>query len=488
MIFGSAVLGLLGLSLWLRATMPTLGEPAVTATRTSSVVVLPFVNTNPDSLDNYLGYGVATEVTRALRELPGLKVASRSSAFADWRRSRDRRAVGRQLNVSTVLEGSFRRDGDRLRVTAHLVDVREGFDLWSDTYERAVADLPAIQREIKHAIARAFRITVIDSGPPVRRPEDFAAYDAYLLGTYLLEQSGSYAAREAIAQLNRAIRLDSGFARAHAALADAYLPVRELEALPPRVAMPRAEAAALKALQLDSTLAGPHVILGEIRLGYNRNWRAAEAEFRRAITADPGMPEAHRSYSRFLTAMARFDESLTESQAALRLSPAAPRFIAHLGWHYLHARQFVQARETLLRAVQLDSISWRPQVHLALVEQATGNYDAALRRLEVPLRYAPERPEVRVALGQVYALNGRIEEARTLLHQLQEASRQGYVPAYLIACLQASLGQRRQAFNSLDRAVRERSELVPFLRVDPRLDSLRNDRRFTVLLRQLRLP
>lgn len=490
MLFGVAVLGLLAVSLWLRAAAPVRTEPVRTAVRPSSLAVLPFVNANPDSADNYLGYGVGSELARTLHGLPGLSVATRSSTFSAGARPEDPRSVGRRLNVSTVLEGSVRRAGDRLRVTAHLVDVNEGFDLWSDTYDRAFADLLTVQREIRQAIAAAMRIPVINDtasalSGPTGNPE---AYDAYLAGTYLLEQARPEAARDAVAQLNRAVRLDSSFALAYAALAQAYLPSGGLQAVPPRVAVPRAEAAALTALKLDSTLATPHVTLGAIRFGYDRNWGAAQAEFRRALALDPGSPEAHQGYSRFLVAMGRLDESVQASETAVRLSPAAPRLIAHLGWTYLHTRQYSQAREALLRAVELDSTNWRPYVDLALVEQATANYDAALGRLRVPLGIAPERPEVQTALGQAYAVSGGADSARAILRRLSDAAQQRYISSYLIGCLQASLGLRVQALASLDRAIRERSELVPYLRIDPRLDSLRTDRRFPRLLRQVRLP
>jgi TolB-like protein/Tfp pilus assembly protein PilF len=488
--FGVAVLGLLAASLWVRFTASVPPEPAKVAVRPNSLAVVPFINTNPDPADDYLGPGVAAELTRGLRRLSGLRVVHRSSAFAGA--SRDQLALGGRLGVGTVLEGTVRRSADRLRVTAHLVDVGEGFDLWSDTYERTPADLLAIQRDITRAIADALRLHLEHDSAAILQPitGNIHAYYAYLAGVYLLERPGfgPEAVREAVAHLNRAVRLDSSFALAHAALANAYLPRGGIELSPPRVTMPRAEAAALQAQRLDSTLGEPHSILGTIRFSYSRNWRTAEGELRRAITLAPDSPEAHLAYSRFLVAMGRMDESLRQSERAVQLSPAAPGFVQHLGWHHLHARQYERARESLRRAIELDSTQWLPHLYLALVEQVTGNYDEALARLRLPLSAAPERPEVQVALGQVYALSGRTEEARTVLQRLQEASKNHYVSPYLIGCLQATLGLRVQAFTSLNRAVVERSSLVPYLRVDPRLDTLRTDARFGRLLRRIRLP
>jgi tetratricopeptide (TPR) repeat protein len=176
------------------------------------------------------------------------------------------------------------------------------------------------------------------------------------------------------------------------------------------------------------------------------------------------------------------------SERALQLSPLSPELVHHMGWHHLNARQYGQARETLQQAVGLDSAAWRPHFDLALLELTAGNYPAAEAHLRFPLAAFPQRAEIQATQGQLYAASGRTEEAKVLLEQLRTAALDGYVSPYLIASVQASLGQRAAAFASLDRAVKERSELVAYLRIDLRVDSLRTDRRFSRLLRQLRLP
>ncbi|MGH7509422.1 MAG: TPR end-of-group domain-containing protein [Gemmatimonadales bacterium] len=487
--FSSAVMALLAVSLWQRATAPVRGEP-VRSTRPNSIAVLPFANASPDSAEDYLGYGVATELTRALDHVPGLRVAARSSTFGLKRRLGDPRLAGRRLNVATLLQGSIRRSGGRLRVTARLVDVEEGFDLWSETYERTPGDLLAIQDEIRKSVAATLRPQVLrdSASEPARLTASVPAYDSYLAGKYLLDQLMPGSVPRAIPYLTRAVRLDTNFAQAYVALAEAYMHQGHAEALAPVVRVPMAQAAAERALELDSTLSRPHVTLGTIRFSYDRNWRAAEAEFRRAIALEPGSPDAYHAYSHLLLAVGRIDESLEASERALQLSPAAPDLTQHLGWHYLHARQYGRARETLLRAVDLDSTAWGPHLDMALLEQVTGNYPEAEAHLRIPLQVAPQRPEVQVALGQVHALSGRNEEALARLEWLRDAAEERYISPYLLACLQGALGQRNQAFVSLNRAVRDRSELVAYLRIDPRLDSLRTDRRFSRLLRQIRLP
>ena len=488
-VFSTAVLLLLLGSLWLRVSSPNRGQPSRAAVRPSSVAVLPFINTSPDVADDYLGAGLAAELTRGFKGLTGLQVSSRSSAFAPRQVTGDPRIAGRRMGVATVLLGTIRRSGDRLRITARLVDVQQGFDVWSETYERQASELFDIEDEIRSAVAGALRVTTTADSTTRRRPTaSFPAYDAYLAGRYQLEQLAPGSTRRAVAHFTHAVRLDSAFPRAYAALADAYMRHGGVDAMSPLTAVPLARAAANRALELDSTLADAHATLGTIAFVFDRNWRRAEAAFRRAVTLEPGASELYQPYSRFLLAMGRIDGSLAASEHALQLSPLSPGLTQHLGWHYLHARQYDRARETLQHALDLDSSAWRVHFDLAMLEQASGNYPAAEAHVRVALAAVPQRAEVQAALGQLYALSSRPDDAKTVLQQLQVASTDRYVSPYLIAAVEAALGERGGAFASLDQAVKERADQVAYLRIDPRVDSLRSDRRFLRLLRQLRLP
>jgi TolB-like protein/Tfp pilus assembly protein PilF len=465
--------------------MPASPPPVTVAVRPNSIAVLPFLNTNPDSADNYLGLGLASELTRVLRGLPGLRVADRSSALSE--QSRDPVSWGQRLQVGTILEGTIRRAGERLRVTARLVDVGEGFELWSETYDRGAADLLSVQGEIAQAISTTLHIPGADTTTSLaRRPtSSVEAYDAYLAGTYLLNRTGPNDAETAVQHLSQAVRLDSSFALAHAALAEAQMP-RYREQLPPRLTLLTAESAALRALQLDSTLARPHRTLGEVRFGYHRDWPGAEAEFRKAIELDPRSPEGYQTYARFLLAMGRRDESLALLERAVELSPLSSAGFEQLGWHHLHARQLDLSRKALAQAIELDSTNWRALYNLALLEQSAANYGRARAYLEQAGRRAPLRLELQVAFARLLAQSGQPDSARAYMQGFQPPFWR--VPPYLEACLQSALGERSKAFGSLDRAVAERSELVPFLAIDPRLDPLRADPRFARLIRRLRLP
>ena len=393
------------------------------------------------------------------------------------------------MGVATVLVGSVRRSGDRLRVTARLVDVEQGFDIWSEAYERPAGELFQIEAEIRNAVAAALRAgEPADTAYLPGTPTTFSAYDAYLAGRYELERPAPGSNRRAIAHLAHAVRLDSTFTRAYAALADAYMRSDGAEAMSPLTAAPLAKAAVSRALELDSTLAHAHTVLGTIRFAFDRNWSGAEVEFRRALVLAPASTDVYPPYARYLLAIGRIEESRAVIERALEASPLAPELTAVLGWHYLHARQFDRARETLQRAVAMDSAAWRPHFDLALLELAGGNYAAAEQHLRVARAAFPQRAEIHAATAQLLAAAGKQDEAEVVLEQLEEAAADRYFSPYLIAVVQASLGQRSEAFASLERAVKERSELIAFLRVDLRVDSLRTDRRFSRLTRQLRLP
>jgi serine/threonine-protein kinase len=458
--------------------------------RPSSLAVLPFVNTSPDVADDYLGYGIAAELTRAFTATSGIQVSPSSSAFAPRQVQADPRIAGRRMGVAAVLMGNVRRSSDRLRVTARLIDVDEGFDIWSEAYERQASELLDIQREIRGAVAGALRTPLPSdsSAAPLQASTNVQAYDAYLAGRYELDHPTPGSARRAQAHLTRAIQLDSAFARAHAALAEAHMLRGGVDAVSPLMAVPLAKAAASRALELDSTLAQAHATLGTIRFVFDRDWGGAEREFRRALRSAPDAAELYTPYARYLLAMGRIDESRDLIERALQLSPLSPGLTHQLGWHYLHVRQYDRARETLQRAVVMDSSAWRVNLDLALLEHATANYLAAEAHLRRAQALAPQRPELLAAAAQLLAAQGRAEEAKALLDQLQVSASDRYISPYLFASVQGSLGQRSAAFASLDRAVKERAELIAFLRVDVRVDSLRTDRRFSRLIRQLRLP
>jgi TolB-like protein/Tfp pilus assembly protein PilF len=483
------VIALLGVTLWLRYTAPTLPATASEPEpRPNSVAVLPLVNASPDSANEYFSDGMTEELTAALGRIPGLRVAAPASAFALRRRSEDPREAGRRLNVGTVLEGSVRQAGDRLRVTVHLVSVSEGFDLWSETYERLPSDVFAIQEEIARSVISALRIPGAQAPPPVRATSSLDAYHAYLRARHALSRSVGADPSYAAGLFQEAIGLDSTFAPAWAGLAQAHAQRVEAQGARPAEGMPAARAAATRALALDSTLATAHTTLARVRFLYDRDWLAADSAFQRALLINPSRAEVHHWYSHLLLAVGRADEAMTHARRAIELSPLDPETIAHLGWHNLYVRRFADVRESLDRALAVDTARPDTRRLLGLHAEVVGDYELAESQYRAALDRAPGDLEVLASLGRTHALDGRPEEARAVLAQLDSLTAGRYVSPYYFAIIAEALGDRRRAFAWLEEAVADRSGQVVYLDLDPRLDRLRSDRRFARIRRSVGLP
>jgi serine/threonine-protein kinase len=486
--FGTAVAVLLGVSLWLRYTARPTAAPSASPPP-NSVAVLPLVNASPDTGNDYLSDGLTGELITSLETVPGLRVAGQRSSFAFKGSPLDAQQTGRRLGVGAVLEGSVRQAAGRLRVTAHLVSVAQGFDLWSETYEGDATQIFAVRDEIARAVTRTLRLRLPVGAAPSPGPRTSPeAYHAYLAGRALTARASEEILPAAIAQFETAIGLDSTFAPAWSALAEARAAEMVRGLRPTKQAAPLARAAAASALALDSTAARARTVLGLILFQRDWKWAAAEREFQRAIALDPDLPDPHHWYSHLLTALGRKDESLSESRRALALSPLDPQLAAHLGWHHLMAGEYERADTALSRAVALNPTD--PEAHylLALVATARGDYalaEAHLARVPLP---AAARPRIREEIGRVEALAGRSDEARPILEELRQTARTGFVPSYELAVLWLAMGDAGRALVLLDEAAADRDADLVYLRVDPRLERLRGDRRFTRVVRRLGLP
>ena len=488
--FSFAVLGLLGVTLWLRYTAP-IPAPSASApeTRPSSIAVLPLVNASPDSANEYFSDGMTEELTAALGRVRGLRVAAASSAFALRRRSEDPREAGRRLNVATVLEGSVREANDRLRVTVHLVSVREGFDLWSETYERPSGDVFAVEQEIARSVVTALRVPGAGPFAPAPAPtSSLDAYTTYLRARHAMARPGAADPSGAAALFQEAIRLDSSFAPAWAGLAAAHAQQAIAEGARPAEAMPAARTAAIRALALDSTLADAHATIGLVRFLYDWEWSGADSAFQRALVVNPNRPESHRWYSLLLLAIGRSDEALVHTRRALELSPLDPETIAHFGWHDLYTKRYSDARVSFDRALAVDSSLAGARYHLGLLAEVLGDYELAESHYRGALDRAPGDVALLASLGRVHALDGRPDDARAVLARLDSLSAERYVSPYLLAGIAEALGDQRRAFAWLEEAVADRAGQLVYLNLDPRLDRLRGDRRFARIRRSVGLP
>ena len=488
--FSFAVLALLGASLWLRYTAPT-PAPAASAPepRPSSVAVLPLVNASPDSANEYFSDGMTEELTAALGRVPGLRVAAPSSAFALKGRVEDPRDFGRRLSVGTVLEGSVRQDNDRLRVNVHLVSVSEGFDLWSETYERPAGDVWAVQQEIARAVAGALRASGARPRPAAPLPtSSLDAYTTYLRARHAMSRPGAPDPSRAAGLFQEAIRLDSAFAPAWAGLAAAEVQRSVVEGDRPAEAMPAARDAAARALALDTTLAAAHSTIGLVRFLYDRDWNGADSAFRRALVINPNRPDVHHWYAHLLVALDRTDEALVHGRRALELSPLDPELMAHFGWHYIYTRRYGDARESLDRASSVDSSVAGTRYLLGLLAEVQGDYELAESHFRGTLDRAQDDLEALASIGRTHALAGRPDDARAVLARLDTLSGERYVSPYLLAGIAEALGDERRAFAWLEEAVADHAGQLVYLKLDPRLDRLRGDRRFARIRRSVGLP
>ncbi len=487
--FSAAVLGLLGVSLWLRYTAPL---PAVAARtpepRPNSIGVLPLVNASPDTANEYVSDGMTEELIAALGRVPGLRVAAASSAFT-LKGSEDPRDAGRRLNVGTVLEGSVRQANDRLRITVHLVSVSEGFDLWSETYERLPGDIFAVQNEIARSVVSAMRLPGATPAAPEPAPTaSLDAYSAYLRARQAGRRPGGADPSRAAALYQEAIAGDSSFAPAWAGLADAHVRRATEGGARPVDAMPAARAAAVRALALDTTLAAAHATLGVVRFVYDWDWDRADSAFVKALALNPNRPQVHRGYAHLFAALGRTNEALLHARRAEELTPLDPETIADRGWQYLVAGRYADARESLDRALALDSTRSDTRYRLGLLAEAQGDYELAESHYRGALDRAEDDVAALAALGRTHALGGRPDDARGVLARLDSLSADRYVSPYLLATIGEALGDSRRAFAWLEEAVADRASQLVYLAVDPRLERLRGDRRFARIRRSVGLP
>ncbi|MGH8311001.1 MAG: tetratricopeptide repeat protein, partial [Steroidobacteraceae bacterium] len=345
---------------------------AVPATDSAhSIAVLPFVNLSPDAENEYFADGITDELTAALDHVEGLKVAARTSAFAFKGKPSDIREVAQRLRVGTVVEGSVRKDGRRLRIAARLIDATSGYRLWSDEYEREMRDVLSLQADIARAIATALQQRIVPE-PNEQLARDIGrdpeAYELFLKGRYAWHRRTEQSLREAREHFEAAVARVPSYARAWAGLGDAYAVSSFYDYVPPRQGYPRAEEAARRALRLDSTLAGPHATIGYVNLYYHWNWQVAEAEFLRAIRLAPEYSTAHQWYGNFLTAMGRFDEAKSAFARATEAEPLSLIAAAASGWSRFYARAYAEAEQHYAHTLALDpdyelAHLWRGQTH-----------------------------------------------------------------------------------------------------------------------------
>ena len=468
--------------------------PAPVVSGAASIAVLPFLNMSGDPENEYFSDGLTEDIIDALAQVPGLKVTARTSSFSFRGKEADVREIGARLNVEHLLEGSVRRAGNRIRVTAQLVKASDGYHLWSQRFDREMTDVFAIQDEISQAIVEKLRVRLAGDRRLVKRyTENLAAYDLCLKARYHLlkmTREGREAGRKYCEQ---AIALDPNYALAYVVLAESNFWSAFWGSTDPREAFARAKSAALEALRLDDTIADAHSALGTVLGSGEFDWHGAEREFCRALELSPSSAVVRYDYAWcyamwFLYPLGRVEQALTEMRRALELDPLDPFYNSLLG-HLLHATRRVEAAIVQLKhAIDLDPTFFFPYWFLSIVYVLNGRLDEALAAAEKANELSGADALTMGALGSICGRAGRTAEARQVLEELTARRRLTYVPASALAFLHAGLGDQDEARKWIARGIEERDPIVvTALKSAPTYDVTRSHAAYPALLRKMNL-
>jgi eukaryotic-like serine/threonine-protein kinase len=454
-----------------------------------SLAVLPLANLSADPSQQYLVDGMTEELTSEISQLHSLRVISRTSTMQYRDTQKQAPQIAKELHADGLIEGSILRVNDRIRITAQLIHGPSDTHIWSKSYERDLRNVIALQHEIASDIAREVRISL---GPQEQAhlarareviPE---VHEAYLRGRFHLQNGSQASIYRALDYFQQAIQKDVEYAPAYAGMADAYTAMRSIYAAPSEV-MPKAKAAALKAVALDETLPEAHVSLGSVLMFYDYDWPNAERELQRALDIKPSYAEAHDYYAMFLVANRRFQAAVDEILRARQLDPVSGQIATDAAWVFYLRRDYDQMMEQAKAAVELAPNYWLAHLQLGLAYEKKGDFARAVQELE-EARRMDDNPGILEMLAGTYAAAGRPEEARKITAEMVERSKTRYVCAYEVATSYAGLKDRESAFLWLRKSLDERADCSPWIAADPKLDPLRDDPRFQDLLRRIGLP
>ena len=488
LLLGAAVVGL-NVAGWRDGLLSRVHPPQM-----RSLAVLPLENLSRDPDEEYFADSMTEAILTDLAKINALRVVSRTSVMRYKRTQKPLPEIAKELNVDAIVEGSVQRAGNRVRITAQLIHAATDQHLWAEAYERDLRDVLVLQDEVARNIAQQVRVKLtpeenirLSSG----RPVDPEAYQLYVKGRYFWAKRNQESFNRAISYFREAIDRDPSYAAPYSGLADCYVLFGssfDVGGHPPSEVQPKAKAAALKALELDSSLADAHNSLAYVKLNYDWDWSGAEAEFKRSLELNPGYAHGHHWYAHLLFSSGRRDEALAESTRSLELDPLSPILVVHLGWHYLYTRQHDRALDQLAKALELEPSYALAHWYRGLAYEEKKMYPEALRELTKTKDLLPGNLAVQSDIGHVYAVSGNKSEAEKTIARLKQESTRTYVNLYELALIYIGLGQNDQAFDWLEKAYRERSDQLIYLKVDPRLDPIRSDSRFADLVRRVGIP
>jgi TolB-like protein/DNA-binding winged helix-turn-helix (wHTH) protein len=461
--------------------------------RIQSVAVLPLENLSHDPEQEYFADGMTEELIMNLGKIGALHVTSRTSVMRYKRTEKSLPQIARELNVDGIVEGTVQRSGDRVRITAQLIDARADQHLWAKSYERDLRDILALQDEVAQAIANELKIELMPHGqarPASSRPVDTRAYEAYLKGRYYSGKRTEKELKKSVEYYEQAIKIDPNYAPAYAGMADAYALLGFRGNLPSNEALSRAKAAALKAVELDDSLAAAHASLAFIAETHEWDWPAAEREYKRALELNPGYAAAHNWYAGYLMYVGRFEEGIAEAKLARDLDPLSLPVNNALAGRFLVAGRIHEALEQLQKTLDMDPHFAPAHQTLGWAYLNMGKHEEAIQEFEQAIQLSGTNDmDQMVDLGFAYAASGKREKARRILAQLKKLHEQGLVPSGSIGILYGALGDKDEAFAWLDKAYAERDPELTYIKVrNRRFEPLRSDPRFQDLLRRMDLP
>jgi serine/threonine-protein kinase len=455
-------------------------------TQIRSLAVLPLENLSHDPEQEYFAIGMTDALITDLAKGGQFRVISRTSVMPYKDTKKPLRVVAKELGIDAVVEGAVLQSGNRVRITAQLVEARSDKHLWAEKYEGELRDILALQDDVASSIATAIQGHATQGKPTIRRPVDPDAYRLYLKGMYHWDRRTAEDFQKATQYFEQAIDKDSAFAQAYSALSGIYIMLSGYSLAPTSEVLPKAKAAAVKAVELDNALSDAHETLATIHM-LEWSFPDAEREFQQAVSLDPNNAGAHNGYGMFLARMGRFDEASAELRKAVQLEPLWLANDVGLGNVYYYQGRYDEAVKQYNNVLEMNPDYWLARGNRAFAYEKLGKFQEAEADLKKVLAVFPHT-DAKAALGELYALSGKKAEARKFARELQKKSKEEYVAPYWLATIYAALSERDAAFRLLENAYAERSMWILDLKVDPRFSALRSDPRFEDLLRRVGLP
>ena len=457
-----------------------------------SLAVLPLANLSRDPGQDYFADGMTEALITDLAQIGSLRVISRTSVMHYKGTSKTLPEIGRELKVDVVVEGAAQTSGGRVRITAQLIRAADDRHLWAESYERDVRDVLALQDEVARTIANEIKVKLTPQEQGLltsARPVNPQAHELYLKGRYYWNKRTPEALNKSLEYFRQAIDKDPSYALGYAGMADAYamLGSGEYGILPPKEAFPKAEAAAMKALELDSALAEPHATLGYSK-DFDWDWQGAEREFKQAIDLNPGYTTAHHWYALHLTTLGRNTEAIAEIRKAQSLDPLSLIISADVAWVFYFARRYEQEGEQARKTLEMDSNFAIAHMYLSYSYLHMGNHKEAVAEMKKAVDLSGGSLPMVGNLAYIYALAGRRYEAIKILNDLKARSKREFVSPDVLAQIYTGLGDKDHAIAWLEKGYEQRSDFTGLLKVLPELDPLRSDPRFEALVRRVGLP